>query len=150
MAAAQTLVYGTAQKHLDADVDWVADTIKMTLHTSAYTFNQATHEFFSSVTNELGTANGYTAGGATLASKSVTVTSLTTAYKAAAVTWTPGAGQTLTARFAVVWKDTGSAATSPVLARILLDSAPADVSATNAAFTVTPDATDGVFKAVAS
>jgi hypothetical protein len=148
MAAPQTKVYGNAQKHLDVDVDFAADTIKCTLHTSTYSPNQATHEFASSLTNELSTANGYTVGGATLGTKSVTVTSLTTAYKAAATSWT--ASGSITARYAVVWKDTGSAATSPLLAYVLLDSAPADVTATNAAFTITWDSTDGVFKAVAS
>lgn len=148
MAAPVTKVYGTAQKHLDADVDFVADTIKVTLHTSAYVPNQATHEFASSLTNELPTANGYTVGGATLGTKSVVVTSLTTAYRAAATSWT--ASGSLTARWAVVWKDTGVATTSPLLAYVLLDSAPADVTATNAAFTLTWDATDGVFKVVAA
>jgi hypothetical protein len=149
MAAATTTVYDNAQKHLDDDVDWASDTIKVTLHSSSYT-PATTHEFFSSVTNELATANGYTAGGATLGTKSRTVTGHVTAYKAAATTWTPGAGQTLTARYAVVRKDTGTASTSPVLCYVLLDSAPADVSATNAAFTLTWDSTDGVFKVTAS
>ena len=149
MAAATTTVYNTAQKHLDDDVDWSSDTIKVALVSSSYTFSAA-HEFFSSITNELSTANGYTAGGATLGSKSRTQTSTVTAYKAAATTWTPGAGQTLTARRAIVYKDTGSAATSPLLCSVLLDSAPADVSATNAAFTLTWDSTDGVFKVTAS
>ena len=148
MAAPQTKVYGTAQKHLDADVDWVSDTIKCTLHTSTYSPNQSTHEFASSLTNELSTANGYTVGGATLGTKSVNVSGLVTQYRAAATTWT--ASGSLTARYAVVWKDTGSAATSPLLAYVLLDSAPADVTATNAAFTITWDATDGVFKVTAS
>ena len=149
MAAAVTTVYDNAQKHLDDDVDWASDTIKVTLHSSSYT-PATTHEFFSSVTNELSTANGYTAGGATLGTKSRTVTGHVTAYKAAATTWTPGAGQTLAARYAVVRKDTGTASTSPVLCYVLLDSAPADVSATNAAFTLTWDSTDGVFKVTAS
>lgn len=148
MAAPQTKVYGNAQKHLDADVDWATDTIKVSLHGSGYTPNQSTDEFFSSATAELATGNGYTAGGATLGTKSVTVTGLTTAYKAAASSWT--ANPTITARWAVVRKDTGSAATSPLLAYVLLDSAPADVTATNAAFTLTWDATDGVFKVVAA
>lgn len=147
---ASTKVYANAQKHLDADVDFVADTIKATLHASSYTPNQATDEFFNAVTNELTTANGYTAGGVALGTKSVTVTSLTTAYKAAATTWTAGLGQTLTARWCVIRKDTGTSSTSPVLAYVLLDTTPADVSATNAAFTITWDATDGVFKVVAS
>lgn len=150
MAAALTKVYGNAQKHMDIDVDWATDTIKVSLHTSAYTPNQATDEFFSTVTGELATANGYTAGGLALSSKAVVVTSLTTAYRAAASSWTAGAGQTITARYAVVRKDTGTASTSPVLAYCLLDSTPADVSATNAAFLITWDATDGVFKVVAS
>ena len=149
MAAATTTVYANAQKHLDDDVDWSSDTIKVTLHSSAYT-PASSHEFFNSVTNELSTANGYTNGGATLGTKSRTVTGNVTAYKAAATTWTAGAGQTLTARYAVVRKDTGTASTSPVLCYVLLDSAPADVSATNAAFTLTWDSTDGVFKVTAS
>jgi hypothetical protein len=153
--AASTKVYGTAQKHLDADVDWVADTIKVTMHSSSYTPNQSTHEFFSSVTNELTTANGYTAGGATLGTKSVTVTGLVTAYLAAATSWSVASGQTLTARWAVVRKDTGTAATSPVLAYVLLDTTPADVTASasggaSTTFTLTWDATDGVFKVTAS
>jgi hypothetical protein len=147
MAAATTTVYDNAPKHIDDDVDFVADTIKVTLHTSTYT-PATTHEFFSSVTNELSTANGYTSGGATLGTKARTLSGRVTQYTAAATTWTPGAGQTLTARYAVVRKDTGSAATSPVLCYVLLDSAPADVSATNAAFTLTWDAT-GVFKTTA-
>lgn len=149
MAAPTTTVYNNAQKHLDDDVDWSSDTIKVALVASGYTF-AATHEFFSSITNELSTANGYTAGGATLGTKSRTVTSTVTAYKAAATTWTAGSGQTLTARRAIVYKDTGTASTSPLLCSVLLDSAPADVSATNAAFTLTWDSTDGVFKVTAS
>ena len=147
--AATTTVYNTAPKHLDDDVDWVSDTIKVVLVSSAYTFSAA-HEFFSSITNELTTANGYTAGGATLGTKSRTQTGAVTAYKAAATTWTPGAGQTLAARRAIVYKDTGSAATSPLLCSVLMDNTPADVSATNAAFTLTWDSTDGVFKITTS
>ncbi len=88
------------------------------------------------------------AGGATLGTKSVAVTGTVTAYKAAATTWT--ATGTLTARRAVVYKDTGSGATSPLLCSVLLDNTPANVSATDAAFTLTWDATDGVFKITAS
>ena len=148
--AAETHIFNNAQKHLDADVDWASDTIKVTLHTSTFVPSVSADEFFSDVTNELGTANGYTAGGATLGSKSVTVTGTATQYRAAATTWTAGSGETLTARYAVVRKDTGTASTSPVLAYVLLDNSPADVSATNADFTITWHATDGVFKVTAS
>lgn len=147
--AATTVVFNNAQKHLDDDVDWASDTIKVSLHSSSYTPSQS-HEFFSSVTNELSTANGYTAGGATLGTKSVVVTGTATQYRAAATTWTAGSGETLTARYAIVRKDSGSAATSPLLCYVLLDNTPADVSATNADFTITWHATDGVFKVTAS
>lgn len=149
---ATTQVQGTTQKHLDADVDWVADTIKATLHTSAYTPSQATHEFFSSATNELGTANGYTAGGATLASKSVTVTSLVTAYKAATTSWAIASGQTLTARYVIIRKDTGTAATSPILAVVNMttDQTASASGGASTSFDLVWDTTDGVFKVTAS
>lgn len=155
--AVVTKVYGTAQKHLDADVDWASDTIKGSLHSSSYTPTQATDEFFTSATNELTTLNGYTAGGQTLASKSVTVTSLVTAYKAAALSWSVASGETLQARWLVIRKDTGTAGTSPLLAYVDLaasntgagPSASASGGASTA-FVVTPDATDGVFKVTAS
>lgn len=120
---------------------WTTDTIKAALTTSSYTPNQSTHDFFNDVTNELSTANGYTAGGATLGTKSVTLSGLVVALKAAATVWT--ATGTLTARYCVVYKSTGTASTSPVLGYVDFG---ADVSATDAAFTITWDATDGVLK----
>ena len=149
---ATTKVYGTAQKHLDADVDWVSDTIKVTLHTSTYTPNQSTHEFFSSVTNELSTANGYTAGGLALGTKSVVVTALVTAYKAATSSWAVASGQTLTARYAVVRKDTGTAATSPVLVYVDMttDQTASASGGASTSFDLVWDATDGVFKVTAA
>src|SRR6266540_5540708 len=43
--------------------DWLSHTIRATLHTSTYVPNAATNEIKADATNELGTANGYTAGG---------------------------------------------------------------------------------------
>ena len=128
-------------------VAWTTDTIKVSAHTSTYTPNQSTDQFFTDATNELTTANGYTAGGATLGTKSATLTGLVTSLRAAATVWTPSAGQTLTIRYLVVRKDTGTNSTSPLLGYVDLG---ADTSATGAAFTVTWDATDGVLKLTAS
>jgi hypothetical protein len=50
-----------------ADIDFGVDTFKIMLVTSAYVPNQATHNRRDDVTNELATAGGYTAGGATIA-----------------------------------------------------------------------------------
>lgn len=128
-------------------VAWATDTIKVSAHTSSYVPTQATDQFFTDATNELSTANGYTAGGATLGTKSVTLTSLVTSLRAAATVWTPSAGQTLTARILVIRKDTGTGSTSPLLGWVDLG---ADTSATGAAFTVTWDSTDGALKITAS
>ena len=62
-----------------------ANTFKLSLHTSAYTPNNTTHEVFADVTNELATGFGYTAGGITLARASLAATALT-----------PAGGQVLT------------------------------------------------------
>lgn len=97
-------------------IDLDTDTIKMALTTSSYTPNQDTHDFFDDVTNEV-TGTGYTAGGASLASKTVTQddTNNRAVFDAADVTW---ATSTITARYGVIYKSTGTASTSPLIALI--------------------------------
>ena len=98
---------------MNGGVDLDTDTIKVALVTSGYTPNQDTHEDFADVTNEV-SGTGYTAGGAALANKSVSVdnTDNTGVFDADDVTW---AASTITARGAVVYKDTGVAATSTLV-----------------------------------
>lgn len=95
---------------LNNAIDLLVDTIKVALVTSAYTPNQDTHEDFADVTNEV-SGTGYTAGGATLASKAVTVdtTDNEGVFDAADVTWS---SSTITARGAVLYYSTGTASTS--------------------------------------
>ncbi|AZG48855.1 hypothetical protein [Gordonia insulae] len=93
------------------EVDLDTDTIKVMLCTSSYTPNQSTHKYKSSVTNEA-SGTGYTAGGATLTSKTVGTSSLTFTFDAADVTWS---SSTITARYAVFYVSTGSDATSTLL-----------------------------------
>ena len=94
----------------------VSDTIKVALVTSSYTPNKDTHVDFGDVTNEV-SGTGYTARGATLASKAVTMdtTDDEGVFDAADVTWT---GSSITARGAVVYKDTGTDATSLLICYI--------------------------------
>lgn len=94
-------------------VDWVSDTIKVSLHTSAYTPDQDAHDFVNDLTNEV-SGNGYAQQ--TLGTKSIAYDSATNhvQLRAANTTFTAtGAGWNH--RYIVVWKDTGSTATSPLL-----------------------------------
>lgn len=105
------------KKISEADaIDFDADTIKVALTTSAYTPNIDTHDFFNDITNEV-SGTGYTAGGITLAGKTVNLdTAGDFAYlNANPVTWTTA---TFTTRYGILYKDTGSAATSPLIGYI--------------------------------
>jgi len=113
---ATTKTFGSLiTKAFNKEVDWDSDTIKVALVTSAYTPNQDTHDYWDDVVSNEATGTGYTAGGATLGSKTVTYTSGTnvTAFDAADVSWTTS---TITARYAVIYDDTpGTNATKPLI-----------------------------------
>src|SRR5262245_34811971 len=91
-------------KHIVSDASWTGDTIKVLLTTASYTPDQDGHEFKSSITNEV-TGTGYSAGGVTLGTKSVSVDAASneTRLIAAPAQWTTA---TFTCRYAIVWKDT--------------------------------------------
>jgi hypothetical protein len=179
-------------------VDFLSDTIKCSLHTSSYVPNLDTHELQTDLTNEV-SGTGYTTGGATLGTKTITYTpansfspiwAASTAYNVGDVvrpttgnghlyrcvvagtshtvepTWitvaqretSEGSGtvkwtevgrgvlvidsadiswvsSTITARWGVVYKSTGTGATSPLLALIDFDTA--GVSTTNGTLLIT-------------
>lgn len=97
-------------------VDWGSDTIKCLLATSSYTPDVDAHDFLADITGEVANGNGYTTGGETLASKTgptYTSGTNTLALDAADITWTFTASKT--ARYAVIYKDTGASATSPLM-----------------------------------
>ena len=123
-------------KALNKEVDWDTDTIKVALTTSSYTPNQDTHDYFNDVTNEV-TGTGYTAGGNTLGSKTITYDDANNVIilDAADTTW---ASSTITARYAVVYASTGTASTSPLIGYVDFGS---DQSSTNGNFTITWDST---------
>lgn len=97
-------------------VDFDSDTIKVALATSSYTPDADAHDYFNDITNEV-SGTGYTAGGATLASPTVTLdtTNDRVDFDAADTQWT---SSTITARYAVIYKSTGTASTSPLIALI--------------------------------
>jgi len=110
--------YNNATKDiLDGTIDLDTDTIKVSLHASTYT-PAATHDFFSDLTNEV-TGSNYTAGGATLGSTAITtVTTNDAMFDAADATWSAHATGFSTARYAVIYKSTGTASTAPLVGYI--------------------------------
>lgn len=137
--------YGQALlKALNKEIDWDTDTIKAMLCTSTYVPDQDAHVYKDvSVTNEV-TGTGYTAGGTTLASKTITYTAGTNviALDAADVTW---ASATITARYAVIYDDS-PASNKPLLGYVDFG---ADQSSSNGNFTITWDAA-GILKVTVS
>jgi len=61
-------------KALNKEINYLSDTVVMTLHTSTYVPNLDTHAYVSDLTAELATGGGYTAGGVTLGTKTATYT----------------------------------------------------------------------------
>ena len=92
----------------DVPMDFLSDVIKCTLHTTTYAPNTDTHEAFADATNELGTANGYTANGIAIGGKTVvySATGVTTFdMDDVTVTWTASGGS-LVFQYAVLHDDT--------------------------------------------
>lgn len=96
------------EKFLNADIDWLVDNIKTVLvDTGAYTVNLATHEFLSDI-----------AAGARIATSGNLTAKTSTAGVADAddIVFTAVTGVNCEAL--VLYKDTGVAATSPLIAYI--------------------------------
>jgi hypothetical protein len=118
------------------EVDLDSDTLKVMLCTSSYTPDQDTHQYKSSVTNEV-TGTGYTATGQALTSVVVAYDGASNTLKldAADPSW---AGSTITARYAVFYDASpASDATRPLISYVDFG---ADVVSTSGAFTIQLDA----------
>lgn len=116
MAVFTSSLFGRIGEHLALKrIGWIADDIRLTLHTSTYAFNKDTQAYVSDLTNELPTGGGYTVGGIALANKTVTYDAATdtTMCDADNITIT---ASTLTWRTAVVSDRTPTtAATQPLI-----------------------------------
>lgn len=105
---ANTLFDKARQRFLEAQIDWMNDTIKCILvDTGAYTPQTAVHEYLSDISQ-----SARIAGPVTLTSKSTTGG----AANAADVTFTSVTGPSIEA--IVIYSDTGTEATSPLIAWI--------------------------------
>lgn len=90
---------------LDADIDLLADTIKVAAVSSSYTYNSA-HDFYNDLTGVIGTP-------ATLASKTTTSGTFDAGDLAPAFT-----SVSTNINALVIYKDTGNTATSALIAYI--------------------------------
>jgi hypothetical protein len=124
MAASLTFYNSFREYVADGTIDLDTHTFKVMLTSSSYT-PSASHTQKSSVTNELSTANGYTAGGATLGSVTWGHSGGTATLDAADTVWTASGGS-IVARYAVIYDDT--ATNDELVCYILLDTTPADVT----------------------
>lgn len=99
----------------DAPIDLLSDTIKLALLANTHTPNQTTHEWFSDVSANEITGTGYTAGGATLATKTNTTSAKVNTFDCDDPSWSSAS---FTARYAVAYKSTGTGSTSPLIGLI--------------------------------
>lgn len=120
-------------------VDYLSDTMKVSLHTSSHSPDQDTDETWADVDNEV-TGTGYTTRGVTLTGKAISYTagSNLSTFDADDATW---AASTITARYCWVYKDTGTNSTSVLIGYVDFGS---DKSSSSGAFTIQWNAS-GIF-----
>ena len=111
-------------KLLDGTFDLDTDTFLIALFLSTSNIGAASTTY-AGLTNEHANANGYTTGGISLGALTLSGTTTVTVDDPADAVWTASGGS-ITARFAVIYESGGR-----VLCYCLLDSTPADVTATD-------------------
>lgn len=122
MAAGTWTFTNAARKLLlDGTFDLDTDSFKMALFLSTSNIGAASTTY-AGLTNEHANANGYTTGGKALTASLTGTTTVT--FDVDDQVWTASGGS-ITARFAVIYEVGGN-----VLCYCLLDSTPADVTAT--------------------
>jgi hypothetical protein len=136
-AGAWTFTNNSRTYMLDGTFDLNSDTFKIALFQSTSNIG-ASSTTYAGVTNEVANANGYTTGGNAVTG-SLSGTTTVTFDTTDPTTWTASGGS-ITARFAVLYEVSGN-----VLAYCLLDSAPADVTATTGNTLTLTISASGVF-----
>lgn len=132
MAAGSLIFFYETSKYLaDGTLDLNSNTLKLALFTSSLTPTVATQNKLGDLSGEVANANGYTTGGVTLTTVALTRTANVTKLTADNVVWTASGGS-ITARYAVLYAlGTLNGVVNPLIGYILLDTAPADVTATD-------------------
>lgn len=110
------LTYNSFKGNMDGNVLWddnSTTTIKAMLVTGSYVPDKDLHEFIDDVTNE-SSGTGYTAGGKEVLNRLIAIDNTLdlAKYDANDITWS---SSTVTARGVVLYKDTGTPSTSPLI-----------------------------------
>lgn len=122
-AGAWTFTNAGRTNLLNGTFDLDTDTFLMALFLSTSNIGAASTTY-AGLTNEHANANGYTTGGVSMGALTLAGTTTVTVDDPADVVWTASGGSII-ARFAVIYESGGN-----VLCYCLLDSTPADVTAT--------------------
>ena len=123
-AGAWTFTDASRTRILNGTFDFDTNTFKVALFLSTSNIGAASTTY-AGVTNEHANANGYTTGGISLGALTLSGTTTVTVDDPSDMVWTASGGS-ITARFGVLYKDA-----SDVVCYCLLDSTPADVTATD-------------------
>lgn len=134
MAAGKWKLYETAKEYIgDGTIDLDSATFKMALFTSSSNANTlSTNNELTDLTNQVANANGYTTGGVTLTNVTWNNSAGTMTFDCDDAVWTASGGS-ITARFAVIYRSGAAGSpsvTDALLCVCLLDTTPADVTAT--------------------
>jgi hypothetical protein len=131
---------------MNKEADLNTDTIKCALFTSAHAPDQAADQYYDAANGmtEVSTANGYTAGGATCSSPTITTAALVTTFDSADPPWTVTSAGFIY-RYAVFY-DSSPASNKPLISYVDFG---ADVSAAAGAHSITLDAA-GIARITAS
>lgn len=135
MASGKWKLYDFAKKYIgdgthdmDATANW---TCALFLSTSNCNTLSVGTGVYGDLTNEHANANGYTTGGVALTGETWTRSGGTLTFDANDPSWTASGGSII-ARFAVIYANaTLNGIVKPLLCVSLLDTTPADVTATN-------------------
>ena len=131
-----TLFHAFKEKLGNALIDLDTAAFRMTLHAAGYTPSVTDHMVFADTTNELATANGYTAGGAVL-TVAWSRSGGTCSFNCDPVSWL-ASDSGISATVAVVHADL-SVSDKPLVGYLLLDGGNADVVVTAGnTLTITP------------
>jgi len=131
-AAGAWVIHDKFKEYLgDGTIDMDGDAFNMSLFLDTSNIATTSVDGYASATNEHANGNGYTTGGAAVSTPTWVESAGTVTFDCANQVWTASGGS-IVARFAAIYDNTVTTPVAdPIVCHSLLDSAPADVTATD-------------------